>query len=231
MASYASSVRVLDDLHLLETPDSDLLREVTGLDLEPSGHALLDTGAGVRSTQRLALGDVGGSVVVLTWPAELQPQAKYLYKSDRARRLLAAAEESDWDVDPRPHLAFWLSSTDERVYLNPTLGLEEYVARWAGPDGEQIGQHDADTIHSDLWPWLLKRGFASAEDEALLGPFVVRLKARKRPAHLRPGLRLLHRWDRENVAELRSGGELSGEIRGAVNKLLVAVGDPELPAR
>ena len=33
--------------------------------------------AGVRSTQRLALGEVGGGIVALTWPAELVAQAHY----------------------------------------------------------------------------------------------------------------------------------------------------------
>jgi hypothetical protein len=112
--------------------DEELLREVTGLELESSGHALLGEGARVRSTQRLALGDVGSGIVAFTWPAELQPQAQYLYQGDRARRLLVAAGEDGWDVEPRPHLAFWLSSPEvERGYASqedePELG--SFIAR------------------------------------------------------------------------------------------------------
>jgi hypothetical protein len=150
-------VRGRADLHLLETPDTRLLREVTGLQPETAGHVLLDKVAGVRSTQRLALGDVGGGVALFTWPAELQPQATYLYKGDRARRLLAAAAADGWEVDTRPHLAFWLSSPEERLYMNPMIGPEEYVERWSGPDFTRIGQHDRLTIRSGLWPWLLER--------------------------------------------------------------------------
>jgi hypothetical protein len=39
---------------------------------------------GVRSTQRLALGEVGGGVVAFTWPGELVPQARHLYENKRA---------------------------------------------------------------------------------------------------------------------------------------------------
>jgi hypothetical protein len=73
-----SDVRVPDD-HLLDSPDRDLLREVTGVEPDRSGkHAILP-GAGRRSTQRVGLGDVGGAVVVFTWPGELAGQARRLY--------------------------------------------------------------------------------------------------------------------------------------------------------
>jgi hypothetical protein len=63
---------------------------------------MLDQGAGVRSTQRLALGDVGGGVVAFTWPAELQARERYLYDGERGRRLLEAADHGAWEVDMRP---------------------------------------------------------------------------------------------------------------------------------
>jgi len=219
-------VRGTADLHLLETPLPDLLREVTGLEPNPSGSFAMLKGAGVRSTQRLALGDVGGGVAGFTWPAELVPQAEYLYHGGRAPRLLAAAGDGGWEVDTRPHLAFWNSSPRQRLYMNPTIGPEEYVARWAGTDGRQIGQHDPSTIRAELWPWLLERGFASHKDDPELGLFLGRLG--QRPAHLRPGLRLLRHWGRDDVTALRANGKLANEIRSAVNCLLLAVDDPQL---
>ena len=217
------------DLHLLDTPLPELLREVTGLEPELSGsHVRLDTGADVRSTQRLALGDVGGGVVLLTWPAELVPQAHYLYDGKRAPRLLAAARDGAWDVDARPHLAFWNSRASQRLYTNPRIGVEDYVARWAGPDRRRIGQHEAKTVRPGLWPWLLEHGYASPEDEEELDLFLARLG--RRPAHLRPGLRLLRRWQRDDVTTLYDRGELTNEIRSSVNRLLLAVGDRPLLA-
>jgi hypothetical protein len=198
----------------------ELLREVTGIDPERDGlHVLLDD-AGIRATQRLALTSLGTGVAVVTWPAELQPQAKYLYDGARAPRLLAAAASGGWIVESRPHLAFWRAHTRQRLYLTPAMSVEEYVQRWAGDDGEHISQHAASTIRSDLWPWLLERGFASTSDAAGLDQFLATLN--QRPAHLRPALRLTRRWDEGAAAEL---------IRDEVNRLLASVGDPALPVQ
>jgi hypothetical protein len=228
--SYAAAVRGTADLHLLATPLPRLLQEVTGLEPEPSDvHTMIDRGAGVRSTQRLALADLGGGVVAFTWPAELKSQADYLYDGERGPRLLEAARAGGWEIDTRPHLGFWNSAAPQRLYMNPTIGVDEYVARWAGPDGRQIGQHQPDTIRPRLWPWLLERGFASPSDEPELDPFIRRLG--KRAAHVRPALRLLRRWSPEEAAALRARDELAGEIRSEVNRLLLAVGDRTLPAR
>lgn len=216
------------DLHLIETPLIGLIVEVTGVKPEASGHVLLDHAFGVRSTQRLALGDVGGGVVAFTWPAELVPQANYLYSVDRAQRLLAAAREGGWSVDTRPHLAFWNSRPSQRLYSNPTIDVDEYVSRWAGPDGRRIGQHEAAAVRAGLWPWMLERGFASADDGAELDRFLTRLG--NRPAHLRPGLRLLRRWSREEAETLKRRGDLADTIRSSVNDLLRAVSDPTVPA-
>lgn len=222
-------MRGTSDLHLLESPLPELLRQVTGLSPDRSGsHVLLDE-LGVRSTQRLALADVGGGVVAFTWPGELSGQARYLYAAGRASELLAAARETGWEVDMRPHLGFWRSRPVDRLYTNPAIDVHEYVARWTGQDGRRIGQHDYETIRTHLWPWLLERGFASREDEAELEPFLERLRARgMRPAHLRPGLRLLRRWSRDDVARLELADGLASEVRCAVNRVLVAVADPQV---
>jgi hypothetical protein len=157
------------------------------------------------------------------------PQARYLYDGERAPRLLAAAREAGWEVDTRPHLAFRNSRAAQRFYTNPTIGVDEYVARWAGPDGRRIGQHEPGAIRTGLWPWLLERGYASHADEPELEPFLARLG--RRPAHLRPGLRLLRRWRGNEIAALGGRDALAHEIRSAVNRLLTAVGDPKVPAR
>ena len=57
-----------------------------------------------------------GGVVAFTWPAELVPQAKYLYADGRELRLLQAADEGGWEVDMRPHLAFRNSRPEQRLY-------------------------------------------------------------------------------------------------------------------
>ena len=222
------------ELDLLETPVPSLLRQVTGgLKTDPHGSFATLRAAGVRSTQRLAIGDVGGGIVVLTWPAELVEQAEHVYTAERGHRLLEAAAEGGWDVDLRPHLAFWLARPEERLYTNPrpTMAAEEYVARWEGDDDERIGAHPRQTVRGELWPWLLERGYASAKDEDELEPFIGRLESRRRDAHLRPALRLLRRWEREDVAALGGHDQLAHVVREAMNRLLRAVDDPPLRVR
>jgi len=217
-------VRCTADLHLLEDSDDDLLREVTGLEPEAVGrHVLLDEGLGTKSTQRLALGRVGAGIAVFTWPGELVSQSRFLYHDGRGHRLLEAAAANGWEVDPRPHLAFRNSSPPQRLYMNSILTPQEYVAGWSGSDGARIGLHERDTVRNGLWPWLRARGYASEVEDEELEPFLARLG--RRPAHLRPGLRLLRRWSAADVAVHRETGQMALEIRRAVNGLLVAVGD------
>jgi hypothetical protein len=160
---------------------------VTGVEPEQSGRYARLKGAGVRSTQRLGLGDVGGGVAVFTWPAELREQARYLYNGRRGPRLLQAAAAGGWDVDTRPHLGFWLSRGVDRLYVNPapSMTVELYVVRWAGPDGEKIGGHHVDAVRDELWPWLLERGYATDDDTELVEPFLERVAARKRRCRIR----------------------------------------------
>jgi hypothetical protein len=184
-------MRGTEDGQLLESPRPELLRAVTGLEPVRGGRDVLLEPAGVRSTQRLALSDFGGGIAVFTWPAELKPQAMHLYSGGRPRRLLEAAAAGGWEVDMRPHLGFRNADWRQRLYTNPTIAVEEYVARWSGADGRRIGAHKPDTLRSGLWPWLLARGHASERDTPELEPFLRRLG--RRDAHLRPALRLLRR--------------------------------------
>ena len=223
---YAERVRS-DDASLLEHPLPELARRVTGRAPARTNQHVDLGDLGVRSTQRLAVCDQGGGVAMLTWPAELMPQARYLYAEGRGRRLLAAADAGGWDVEPRPHLAFRNAGYRLRLYMNPTLSTRAYVDGWSGPDLDWVRQHPPETVRGELWPWLRARGYASAEDDAELEPFMRRLG--KRGAHVRPGLRLLRRWPRDEVAELNERGELAPTLRDQLNRVLRSVGDPTLP--
>lgn len=66
-------------LDLFGDPRPELLADVARARPEPGGE-WADLGQlGFRSTQRLRLSDLGGDMTLVTWPAELQPQARYLY--------------------------------------------------------------------------------------------------------------------------------------------------------
>jgi hypothetical protein len=222
-------MRVEADIPFLEDLDGDLVRAVTGLEPNARGEVLFPD-ASVRSTQRLAIGGRGGGVAVFTWPGELKPQAEYLYRDGRGRRLLAAAASAGWEAEPRPHLAFWRSKPTERLYLDATISAEEYVDQLSRGDLGRVGEYRRDAVAGELWPWLVERGYASEADAARLPEFLERLRRRNdRPAHFRPGLRLVRRWPSDEVRRLSTRGELAGEIRTAVNAVLGAVGDSTLP--
>lgn len=215
-----------DDLKYFETPRRDLLREISGIEPEPGGtHVRLDKETGVRSTQRLALADSGGSVVVGFWPAELKAQAEFLYAGGRAQAMIAAARERDWTVESSPQLAFYTSSPPQRLYLSRDVPAEEYARRWEGQDGPRIRQYLRDELREELWPWLKKRGYASEADDPILEEFL-RILGR-RPAHLRPGMRFRKMW-RSEVSDVRGAG-FATAIRHEVNFILGVAGEPRLP--
>lgn len=133
-----------DDSGFFESPRPQLLREISGIQPEPSGVHVLLYDHGVQSTQRLALGDVGGGIVVALWPAELKSQAEYLYADGRGKAMVAAARKREWDVTPTPHLAFFNSAPAERLYMAPEVDAAEYAVRWEKTDGRHIGRHPSE---------------------------------------------------------------------------------------
>jgi hypothetical protein len=210
-------------------PSRNCCAKLPGLNAESGEKHVLLAGSGVVSTQRLALGDIGGGLIAALWPAELKQQAKYLYAEGRAEALIAAALSAGWTVKGSPHLGFWNSAPQLRLYLDPVDDVGDYVRRWAGVDGHRIGQYQPDEVRRTLWPWLLERGYATASDRGALDEFL--LVIGRRGAHLKPALRLHCRWTVEDVSELSHRGELAVAIRRAVNAVLRAAGEPTLPAR
>jgi len=216
-----------DDIGFFNSPRPQLLRQITNIEPEASGvHVLLDGSAGVRSTQRLALGETDGVIVVALWPAELKPQADYLYREGRGKAMVFAARELGWDVRPSPHIGFFTSSPSQRLYMAPELDAADYAARWEGPDGLRIGQYSSAEVRQDLWPWLKARGYASGEDEDVLDQFLTILG--RRPAHLRPATRF-RRFRTEAETARLGHDKLARSVRREVTAIWEAAGEPRLP--
>jgi hypothetical protein len=217
-----------DDIAVFKSPRPQLLREITGLDPAPSGvHVPLEEHR-VRSTQRLALSDIGGRIVVETWPAELKRQADYLYAGGRGRAMVTAARERGWQVEATAHIAFFNSAPAQRLYTYPDVDAATYTKRWEGADGRLIGQHSRDELRRRVWPWLKQRDYASAADDDVLDQFMAILG--RRNAHLRPGMRFRRHWSRNEIEALGTR-ELAARVRADVNAILGAAGDPPLPVR
>jgi hypothetical protein len=216
-----------DDLDVYSAPRRELLERIVGVAAEEAEtHAMLP---GVQSTQRLALAEFDGRLEVALWPGELTAQAQYLYGNRKGTAIVAAARSRGWTALAAPQIAFFNSRPTQRLYLNTNIDAADYAARWENGDLAFVGQYPRETVRSELWPWLLERGYAEQTDTAVFDEFVATCLGR-RPAHLRPGLRLRGSWTAEDVRAL--GGETNAvkSIQADVNAILGAADEPPLPA-
>jgi hypothetical protein len=214
-----------------------LLREATGIDAvrpvarpEIGGWVMLDTTIGAKTTQRLCLQQHGDTLILRTWLAELKPQAKALYRTDRAERLrqLLSEPRALWCARPNVHLSFRSAAAALRLYPHCRLEVSEYVQRWSGDDFAWVGLHPRDELRSSLWPWLRNRRYAGPEDDDQLDAFFNRLG--RRDVHLRPSLEVTRYWPWSEAVELDERGALTGDVRSAVAELLSALSEPLLPS-
>lgn len=214
------------DIALYDSPRPGLLRRIGGGEPESQGtHVLLEL-FGIRSAQRLLVGDVGGSIVVAFWPAELKPQAEFLHREGRGEAMVGAAVDRGWRVWAVPQLAFFTAPASRRLYMSPEIDPAEYARRWEGRDAQWVGQHAREELRPVVWPWLKQRGYVSDGDDEVLEQFLTILG--RRPAHLRPALRFHRRWDRSEIARLPDE-EVARIVRDSVNAVLTAAGEPSLP--
>jgi hypothetical protein len=208
-----------DDIDIYDSPRPALLREISGLEpVRKGSHVLL---GGVQSTQRLALGDVGGSIWIALWPAELKTQAEYLYGQRLARPMLGAATSNGWIVGAAPQLAFRSSAASLRLYMAPQVDASEYARRWEEGDLEWIGAHSRSALKRTVWPWLKSRGYVTNDDDGVFAQWLDECLGR-RPAFLRAGLRLKRKCGSDDSP---------AALRREVDAILAAAGEPALPAR
>lgn len=213
-----------------------LLRQVTGLDdvrlssTEPGAMVMLNASKRPEATQRIVLLQRGESLKLYACPAELKSQAEALYRTSRAWHLTdwLARRADVWHARPNVHLAFRNSAGGQRLYLHCHLPVDEYVRRWSGGDFAQVGEHSSDEVRQRLWPWLRDRQYAAPEDDHDLDGFLGRLG--RRPAHLRPGIKIRRFWPWAHAVEADERGMLASEVRAAITELLTALGQPLPPA-
>lgn len=167
------------------------------------------------------MGDVGGSIWIALWPAELKTQAEYLYGQRLARPMLAAASDNGWIVGAAPQLAFRSSAASLRLYMTPQVDAFEYARRWEEGDLHWIGAHSPSALKRTVWPWLKGRGYVTDDDDRVFEQWLDEYLGR-RPAFLRAGLRL----------KRKCGGDDSPPVlRREIDAILAAAGEPGLPAR
>jgi hypothetical protein len=201
-----------------------ILREATngadGLRARGAGGAELMLGP-YESTQRIALESREGDLVLLTWPAELQPDARRFYRTDRTDRLLdlRRSDPEQWNIVPNPHLGYW--NAKHPLYTHCELDAETYIEQWNGPDYEWLHSFSGEGVRGELWPWLKTRGYAAASDDSDLEPFIDSMGGR--PAIVRPGLQVERQWLWTDAVQLDERKRLVGEVAEAISSLLGAL--------
>ncbi len=139
-----------DGLELFGDPRPEFLAEVARVDPEPGGEWVNLSRLGFHSTQRLRISDLAGGVVVATWPAELAPQARYLYGRRLSAPRVTAATEHGWTVEPAPHLAYHTAPPSRRLYMRPSVAPLEYATRWEDADALAcIGNHTREAVEHE----------------------------------------------------------------------------------
>jgi hypothetical protein len=125
-----------------------------------------------------------------------------LYGRGLGSPLVAGAIERGWTVEPSPHLAYHTAPPGRRLYMRPSTAPLDYAARWEGEDAlRRVGSHTREDVEHELWPWLKQVGFADDGDDTSLRRFTDEF-LRRRPAHMRPGLRFRRVWTFAEAAEL-----------------------------
>jgi hypothetical protein len=136
------------------------------------------------------------------WPATLKDQALAFYRGSRAVDAVRAAAAAGWLAEPRPQLGFFRASRAQRLYLRFRVDALTYARRLTEGDVERVGGWPVEALRLDLLPWLVSRGYASADDEAGLDRFEPLAGARG-GAHLRMAMRFSHPCDPDDPAEVR----------------------------
>jgi hypothetical protein len=203
----------------------DLVREITGIEPERDDWIEIQP-LGFRSTRRLHVSDIGGRVLMVTWPTELQGQARYLYGRLLAVPLVSAALDRGWMVKPTPHLAYHTAPSSRRLYMYPGVEPVLYAGQWEEPDAlRRVGNHTRQEVEEDLWPWLKARGYADDGDDEELRQLLDQWLLR-RPAHMRPGMQFRREWSREEVSSL--GATLATTMRDEFNSVFAVAEEPAL---
>jgi hypothetical protein len=214
-------------LDIFGDPRPELLFDVTRIQPKP-GRKWVDLEPyGIRSTQRLWISDIAGGVAMATWPAELAPQAQYLYGRGLGSALVAAARERGWTVNPSPHLAYWRSPPGRRLYMRLSIAPLDYAARWEAEDAlSRPGRYARENVEPDLWQWLKQKGFADDGDDAELRRFLNEFLPQRRGVDMRPGLRFRRDWTFAEAAKL--GSALAETIRSEFDAVFAVAHEPPL---
>lgn len=183
----------------------------------------------VVAFDRISLYFDGDNVVLSAWPAELAPQYKRVYGNrDRAEALIALTEQPGWEVHGNFHLAFWRSSAPQRWYPTRHLPGPIYVRQWVEDfaDGRAGRRPRKELNNKTFRKWLIQRGYATEAEMGSLDEWSSRLPMDK--FDVRPSIQVTRSWQYDDAITRDRTGQLTAEVRDAINRLLTALDEPQL---
>ncbi|OBF33271.1 hypothetical protein A5724_19585 [Mycobacterium sp. ACS1612] len=210
-----------------------ILEKATGFSAEVRdvlGHAGVKfPGSQVVAFDRVSLYINDDQLIVSAWPAELAPQYRRVYSdSKRAEALNALADDPAWQVNANLYLAYWRASGPQRWYPARHLLGPEYVKQWIEDFHEKrAGRRPREQVDDpEFRQWLVERKYASSDEIDSLDEW-----ANKLPMDhfdIRPSIQVTRSWQFADAVARDSTGQLTAEVRAAINQLLTALDEPHL---
>lgn len=184
----------------------------------------------VVAFQRAALQFEGTRVRLRVWPAELQPQYKFVYSDGmKVEALSSLAERPGWAVKPNFHLAYWLSAPKMRWYPVKHLSGPTYMRqRIEDFHDHRAGRRPLERISDPSFRrWLLERSYAIERELPTLDEWAANLP--RDHFDIRPGIEIARSWLLDFAAERDRAGAFQKDVRDGLNEVLTALGERQLP--
>jgi O-acetyl-ADP-ribose deacetylase len=165
------------------------------------------------------------------WPAELKPQYTRVYAAPRkVEALLELENDANWTLKSNFHLAYRWANPRQRWYPGRHLPAQLYLNQWIKDFRKDAGGRTLDEVANPrFFRWLVERGYAHESEHGSLEDWV-HSKPSGTQVHIRPSIRIVRTWPYAEACEQDRQEQFVTDVRETINKVLRALGEPELKA-
>jgi hypothetical protein len=199
-----------------------ILSEATGAEARSSSYGpygVATTGAIMGADAYLRMCDEV-TVELALFPADTLMQARAFYTSPRAiEGLRRLRSQTGWYAGPHFHFGHFQRGF---CWTCNRTDLDEYLDIWIARIHEERPVLRADWI--DYWAWLKRARIACEEDWPEFELHFV--NTQRTSAFPRPGIWLSRRWSISDAERIDAKGEMTGQVRDALDTALAAFGEP-----
>ncbi len=183
----------------------------------------------VRAVDRVNMWLDGGRIRLGMCPAELKPQYERVYSDPKkVEALIVLAGQPNWYVAANFHLSYWLAAPANRWYPRRQMTGPEYVRQWIDDFRDQRpGRRPrAQLDDRGFRRWLIKRRYAAESELATLDTW--RNALLRDHFDIRPSIEVTRSWQLAEAIARDRRNEFVTEVRAAIDRVLSALGEPEL---